>query len=214
MRRSPDDAVAAVLRDHYQTEEADAGLRSLDLSAVGGGASVPGTLSDRRLDRLARQEEHRRARAALTAIGARRAALLALAYGAGLRDRDAAEPGRVRAPQGERNWRVRLREIFGVPESAIVLASPLALELHGEAGSGAGPLVAWLLGRGREHAERIWEDALGELEKARTAFAAAYEPARGPRLDAPPGRRRTKGRDMARARALASSLGSGHKIRS
>lgn len=213
MRRPPDDAVAAVLRDHFQTEETDAGLRSLDLSAVGGnGTPSRGTLSDRRLDRLGdRQDGHRRARQALAVIGRDLAEVLALAHGTTLRERDAGE-GRRAAAREERNWRVRLREIYGCAESAIVVASPKAQELYAEHGAGS-TFLAYLLGQGQEHREAIWEDALALLERARKAFAAAYEPAKGPRLDAPPGRRSGK-RDMSRARALASSLGNGHKIRS
>jgi hypothetical protein len=125
---------AAILRGHFDTEAADAGLRSLDLASAGGGSRSPSPDASAvaRIDKrrvFGETCNHRRIRDALRRLDKVHVELLSLAYGCRLRTRDT-EDGKKRKAQRqtERNWRVRLAELYG-QEGAVVLASPLAKKL-------------------------------------------------------------------------------------
>ena len=73
---------------------------------------------------------HRRVREALKRLSSKHAEIITLAYGDRLRSRDVEDSKKRKAlPQAERNWRVRLVELYG-PEAGMVLASPLANKLY------------------------------------------------------------------------------------
>jgi hypothetical protein len=201
----PDDATALILRDHFQTEASDAGLRSMDLSGSGvRGSAAPDTAAVARAS-MNRQEDHRRAREALRRIGKPHADVLALAYGTELRDRDMDDGRRGKAPKRtDRDWRVVLRETFALgPLTAIVTIS-LTARTHADL-THDGNVLRWLLSAfAGPHREKIQAESLEALEEARKAFAAAYEPPPGrPRLDAQPKARRGRPFDKERIRFRA-----------
>jgi hypothetical protein len=71
-------------------------------------------------------------RATLKRLHSKYVEMLSLAYGTRLRSRDTEDSKKRKAiPQAERNWRVRLVELYG-NDGAIVLASPLARRLFAE----------------------------------------------------------------------------------
>jgi hypothetical protein len=121
------DSIARVLREHFDTEAVDAGLRSPDWQSGGiRSASSPDAGMFARAIRF-RQDEHRRVREALARVSPEHREALELAYGVAFRERDVDDGSRRRALRtSERNWRVRLREIYDFPECAVVLASNLA----------------------------------------------------------------------------------------
>lgn len=123
---------ATILRDHFDTEAADAGLKSLNLESTGasGSRSFDGAAvarADRSRERSL--HTHRRIREALQKLRPEHVEIVSLAYGVRLRSRDI-EDGKKRKAlrQHERNWRVRLAEVYG-SGGAYVLASPLAKRL-------------------------------------------------------------------------------------
>lgn len=120
------DFIAHILREHFQTEASDAGLRSPDLLGTGGGSPDPeARISQRKIDR---QELHRRVRHALQQLDPNSARLLELAYGCPLRDREEGIPSRARkhGRVEEPGWRFRFRAAFGSAECLIALQSPSA----------------------------------------------------------------------------------------
>jgi hypothetical protein len=124
--------VTNILRNHFDTEASDAGLRSLDLASTGARGSASYDASAvARVDR-GHGHDHRRVRATLTRLHSKHVEMLSLAYGTRLRSRDTEDSKKRKAiPRAERNWRVRLVELYG-NDGAIVLASPLARKLFAE----------------------------------------------------------------------------------
>lgn len=123
---------ATILRDHFDTEASDAGLKSLNLESTGasGSRSFDGAAIARAARSLSGNgSNHVRTRKALAQLSTPHRDVLTLAYGIRLRTRDI-EDGKKRKAlrQNERNWRVRLAEIYG-SQGAYVLASPLAKRL-------------------------------------------------------------------------------------
>lgn len=129
-------AATNILRNHFDTEASDAGLRSLDLESTGARSSASYDASAvARTDRALAREKindkntHERVRRTLKRLHPKHAEMLSLAYAVRLRTRDTEDSKKRKAlPQHERNWRVRLAELYG-SGGAIVLASPLAQEL-------------------------------------------------------------------------------------
>jgi hypothetical protein len=124
-------SAASILRNHFDTEASDAGLRSLDLASAGARGSASYDASA--VARVDRNREsgisHQRVRETLQRLNAKHVELLSLAYGNRLRSRDTEDGKKRRAVRREeRNWRVRLVELYG-PEGLIALASPLARKL-------------------------------------------------------------------------------------
>ncbi len=197
-----DDPIALTLRDHFDTEAADAGLRSIDLSGSGvRGSSSPDTAAVARASQN-RQEEHRRVRDALRRIDRSHADALLLAYGTRLRDREMDDCRRGKAPRrAERDWRVLLHELYPIgPCVAVVMASRTADETARR--ESAGDVLAWLLsGVSAPYRRAVEEEVLVLLKEARAAFAAAYVPPSGrARLDAVPQARRGRPFDKERIR--------------
>jgi hypothetical protein len=197
-----DDSIARVLREHFDTEAVDAGLRSPDWQSGGiRSASSPDAGMFARAIRF-RQDEHRRVREALARVSPEHREALELAYGVAFRERDVDDGSRRRAPRtSERNWRVRLREIYDFPECAVVLAASIVGRSIGVTDAGGFvDRVRLMDARGRDGVKAA---ALELLEQARREFAAVYEPPRGfPRLDAAPPRR-TRRFDRERLRREA-----------
>ncbi len=207
VQRIPDDdPIARVLRDHYETEAADAGLRSIDLSGCGGGRSAasPDTAA---VSRVLRQAEHRRVRDALSTLDKAHQDALALAYGVSLREHDPHDEKRAKkrkdAPRDERGWRIRLRARLPLLGScaAVVMLAPTVLRSFEIAPRGEGA-AEWLAsGAPRVLLEQAATEALHILAEARTRFARAYVPRKGPRLDEkPPRKTRSFDRDEIRRR--------------
>lgn len=122
-----------ILRNHFDTEASDAGLRSLDLASTGASGSRSYDASavarvDRHHNKLV-EFRHDQVRASLKSLHPKHVEVLSLAYGNRLRTRDI-EDGKHRKAvrQTERGWRVRLAELYG-QEGLMVLASPLARRL-------------------------------------------------------------------------------------
>jgi hypothetical protein len=200
-----DDPIALTLRDHFDTEASDAGLRSIDLS--GSGVRVSSSPDAGAVARASRnrQEEHRRVREALRRLDRRHADALSLAYGTRLRDRDMDDGRRGKAPKrSERDWRVLLHELYPIgPCVAVVLIAPTAEAMAREHGDGN--VRTWLLSSISEsHRETVRTEAVELLKEARAAFAAAFVPPPGrPRLDAAPRQRRGRPFDKERIRYQA-----------
>jgi hypothetical protein len=185
-------AATNILRNHFDTEASDAGLRSLDLASTGAkGSSSYDSSAVARADR-GHGNDHRRVRASLKRLHAKHVEVLSLAYGTRLRTRDVEDSKKRKAlPQHERNWRVRLAELYGA-DGLIALASPLARKLFTEhmgalrevmleqelddvdASALAGGMIAWLLDTSREDIARIDADARRCLNEALDAFAEAH----------------------------------------
>lgn len=129
-------AATNILRNHFDTEASDAGLRSLDLASTGAkGSSSYDSSAVARADRSkfrGDENTHRRVRETLKRLAPKHVEILSLAYGNRLRTRDIEDGKKRRAVrQVERNWRVRLAELYGA-EGLFVLASPLAQKLFSE----------------------------------------------------------------------------------
>lgn len=188
----PNDSIARVLREHFDTEASDAGLRSPDWKSAGIRiASTPDAAMTAR--RILRQDEHRRVREALAKISPEHREALELAYGVTFRARDVDDgSGRRALRTEERNWRVRLREIYDFPECAIVLCALVsARALIWRSFGSRDAYRTWLLTvEGKNRSNAIEKDALEVLQEACGAFAAVYEPpVNQPRLDAEPPRK-------------------------
>lgn len=179
---------ANTLRNHFDTEASDAGLRSLDLASTGASGS-------RSYDAgaVARVDSkhgmaHRRVRSTLQAMLPRHVEILSLAYGIRLRTRDT-EDGKHRKAlrQTERGWRVRLAELYGA-DGAVVLASPLAQRLYGKdvdaskdaTGNEETTFIAWLLAN-TELVPKIAHDARDRLNEALDEFIVAHGIVEAPR---------------------------------
>lgn len=174
------DPIAVLLRGHFQTEESDAGLRSPNLEGNSKTCSSPDAAFVARVDSK-RHDRHSRCRAALSKLAPEERIVLTLAYGLHLRSREIDDANGRKAPKkGERNWRVVLRETYGLGDVVgIVLLNRR---------------VDFLLSESAKHQRnRILSDAIDAFLNARNAFAAAYETPEGEeRLDAP--KRRNRGR--------------------
>lgn len=198
----------SILRDHFDFEASDAGLRSLDLAGVGGGSSSPDASAVARAAR-GKARGHARVRETLKRLAPKHVELLSLAYGVRLRTRDT-EDGKHRkaARQSERGWRVRLAEIYGA-DGAVVLASPLAQRLYGkEVGAmieADTTFIAWLLAN-VDLAPKIEQDARNRLREAVDAFALEHGV-----VDIPT-EPRTRSSEKTRARILAFHNVSGHEF--
>lgn len=215
MQRIPDDdPIARVLRDHYETEAADAGLRSIDLSGSGGGRSAT-TPDAAAVSRVPRQAEHRRVREALSLLSKLHQDALALAYGVSLREFDPHDEKRAAkrkkdaqrdAQRDERGWRTRLRARLPSLGScaAAIMVAPSILRSFELAPRGEGA-AEWLAsGAPRVLVDQAAGEALEILSEARKAFARAYAPRSGPRLDQkPPRRTRSIDKDEIRRRIAA-----------
>jgi hypothetical protein len=174
------DPIAVLLRDHFQTEESDAGLRSPSLEGNPKTYSTPDSAFVARVD-SGRHGKHKRCRAALAKLSEEDRLVLTLAYGLHLRSREIDDANGRKAPKkGERNWRVVLRETYGIGDVVgIVLLSHRVDYLLSESG--------------KLRKDRILSDSIAAFLNARNAFAAAYDPPNGEeRLDAP--KRRARGR--------------------
>ncbi len=198
----------SILRDHFDFEASDAGLRSLDLAGVGGGSRSPDASAVARADR-GKARGHARVRETLKRLQPRHVELLSLAYGVRLRDRDT-EDGKYRKAvrRNERGWRVRLAELYGA-SGAVVLASPLARKLYGkdvdailEADT---TFIAWLLAN-VDLAPKVKQDARRRLDEALDAFALEHG------IVDIPAEPRTRSSDKTRARILAFHNVSGHEF--
>jgi hypothetical protein len=195
---------ATILRDHFDTEASDAGLRSLDLAGTGGRGSRSFDASAvARADRTKAKEigaslgsgyTHARVRTALKKLSPEHVEILSLTYGLRFRTRDTEDSKHRRAlPQHERNWRVRLAEIYG-QDGPMVLASSVS---NGD--------VGWLLEASKTHSNSIEERARKLLHAALDVFCLAYG------IDATPAPR-TRSSEKTRSRILASHAENGHII--
>ena len=209
---------ASILRIHFDTEASDAGLRSLDLGSAGSSGSRSFDASavaryDRKRDGGI---DHRRVRETLKSLSAKHVELLSLAYGSRLRSRDVEDGKKRRAvPQNERNWRVRLVELYG-PEGLIALASPLAQKLFAEHVQELRQqatthwhddrLITWLLDAGKVHASQIEAEARQLLNEALDAFATAHH------VTSKPAAPRRRSSERTRERVLASHTENGQEI--
>lgn len=205
------DGIAVLLREHFQTEESDAGLRSSGWESNPKTTSSPDSAAVARSS-SGRHEMHARVRAALSMLDASERNVLALAYGVVFRSRDVDDKGGRKVPRkADRNWRVRLRETYRDLGDvvAVAMASPFAirsakLEAKGE-------IVEWLCSdTANRQRQTIQDEAIALLIGARKSFAAAYEPPNGEeRFDAP--KRRARGRpangDDLRTRVLGGIHG-------
>jgi hypothetical protein len=177
------DPIAILLRDHFQTEESDAGLRSPSLEGSQQGSSSPDAAFVARVD-SGRHDKHVRCRAALAKLSAEERLVLTLAYGLHLRSREIDDASNRRAPRkDERNWRVVLRETYRLGDIVgIVFLNHRIDYLLSDAG--------------KNRSDRIASDAVIAFMSARQAFAAVYETPNGEaRLDEP--KRRSRGRPKA-----------------
>jgi len=183
MTRALRPVAASILRTHFDTEASDAGLRSLDLASTGGqGLRSYDAAAVARADRtLARAKfgddnTHQRINETLRSLSPSHAEILSLAYGVRLRSRDTEDGKKRRAVRSdERNWRVRLAELYG-QEGAAVLASPLAKRLAGQDRDAVadGSIVGWLLNAGKTHFADIAADTRARLDEALDAFVAIH----------------------------------------
>jgi hypothetical protein len=207
---------ASILRNHFDTEASDAGLRSLDLGSAGSSGSRSFDASA--VARADRKREggidHQRVRETLKRLVPKHAELLSLAYGTRLRSRDVEDGKKRRAvPQNERNWRVRLVELYG-PEGLIALASPLAQKLFAEHVQEMRLMVStrdeqmthWLLDAGKTHASQIEEEARKMLDEALDAFATTHA------IMSKPVAPRRRSSAPTRAKILASCAENGQDI--
>jgi hypothetical protein len=229
-----DDAIKVLTR-HFATLESDGGIKSLDLASTGsrGTNSPDAGMIGRVAKSIERdsQVEHRRVTAALRAMNPTHANALQLAYGVTLRSRDIDDGARGKtrkAPRSEdRNWRVKMRELYG-ETAAIVIALPIANEMFNDYIGGlygaslaatkdarkdaaeervnavAGGIIAYLLGPGKPHAPmfKAKADALKTL--ALEEFVDTYKPAAKPK--------RKSGTEARRAKILAYHAQQGQEI--
>lgn len=120
-----------ILRNHFDTEASDAGLRSLDLASTGakGSRSYDASAVNRVDKSKLLGSSHRRVRETFQRMLPAHVEIITLAYRDRLRTRDL-EDGKHRKAlrQSERGWRVRLAELYG-QDGMVALASPLAQKL-------------------------------------------------------------------------------------
>ncbi len=207
MTRALRPIAAAILRTHFDTEASDAGLRSLDLASAGGqGSRSYDAAAVARADRTKARAKfgddnaHQRINETLRSISPSHAEILSLAYGVRLRSRDTEDSKRRRAVRSdERNWRVRLAELYG-QEGAAVLASPLVKRLAGQ------DAIAWLLSDGKKYFDQITTETKAALDEALDAFVAAHGI-----TEAPPAPRQ-RSSERTRTRVLAFHLEHGVEI--
>lgn len=207
MTRALRPIAAAILRTHYDTEASDAGLRSLDLASAGGqGSRSYDAAAVGRYDRSNARRKfgddntHQRINETLRSLSPSHVEILSLAYGVRLRSRDTEDGKKRRAVRSdERNWRVRLAELYG-QEGAAVLASPLAKRLAGQ------DVIAWLLGDGSKYAGQITTETKAALDEALDAFVAAHGI-----TEAPPASRQ-RSSERTRTRVLAFHAEHGQEI--
>jgi hypothetical protein len=156
---------------------------------------------------------------------------LQLAYGVTFRSRDIDDGvrGKTRkAPRSEeRNWRVKMRELYG-ETAAIVIALPIANEMFGDyidglecailampndarqdasaahANAKAGGLIVYLLGPGKPHAGMFRAEAETLKTRALEEFVDTYKPAAKPK--------RKSGTEARRAKILAYHAQQGQEI--
>jgi hypothetical protein len=122
-------AATNILRNHFDTEASDAGLRSLDLASTGAKCSSSYDSSAVARAERGHGRDHQRVRASLKRLSPKHVEIITLAYGERLRTRDIEDGKHRRAVrQNERNWRVRLAELYGA-DGLIALVSPLAQRL-------------------------------------------------------------------------------------
>lgn len=192
------DRIAVVLRNHFQTEESDAGLRSPGFESSPKASASPDAAFVARAD-SDRQGVHRRCRAALAQLQPYEREILLLAYGLHLRSREIDDEGGRHAPKkSDRDWRVVLREIYGIGDVVGIVLR--------------GRRISYLLSEaGRNCKIDIITDAIDELLNARNAFAKVYEPPNGEeRLDAP--KKRKRGRTSEREIVRHSAFGGIHDL--
>jgi hypothetical protein len=167
------DRIANILRDHFQSEESDAGLRSPNLEGSPRASSSPDAAVIARMS-SGRQDRHARARAALSELDPSERNVLSLAYGIVFRSRDIDDTNGRKAPRKvDRNWRILLRETYRDlgDAVAVVMASPFAIrsakiEMKGE-------IVEWLRSDvAKRNRDRIQDEAIVLLVSARKWFAA------------------------------------------
>jgi len=208
MTRALRPIAAAILRTHYDTEASDAGLRSLDLaSAKGQGSRSYDAAAVARADRN-NSRTHQRVNETLRSLSPTHAEILSLAYGVRLRSRDTEDGKKRRAVRSdERNWRVRLAELYG-QEGAAVLASPLAKRLAGQDVNAVadGSIIGWLLNAGKTHSADITADTRARLDEALDAFVVVHGI-----TDAPPAPRH-RSSEKTRSRVLAFHAEHGQEI--
>lgn len=207
MTRALRPIAAAILRTHYDTEASDAGLRSLDLASAGGQGSrsydaTAVARADRTIARgkFGNDNTHQRINETLRSLSPPHAEILSLAYGVRLRSRDTEDGKKRRAVRSdERNWRVRLAELYG-QEGAAVLASPLAKRLAGQ------DVIAWLLGDGSKYAGQITTETKAALDEALDAFVEAHGITEAPPVP------RQRSSERTRTRVLAFHAEHGQEI--
>lgn len=212
MTRALRPIAAAILRTHFDTEASDAGLRSLDLASTGGrGSRSYDTAAVARADRSKKRDDdnnHQRINESLRRLLPRHDVILSLAYGVRLRSRDTEDGKKRRAVRSdERNWRVRLAELYG-EEGAAALASPLAKRLAGQDTEAVvhDSIVGWLLGAGKTHLADIAADTRARLDEALDAFVVAHGITEAPHVP------RQRSNDKTRARVLAFHAEHGQEI--
>ena len=212
MTRALRPIAAAILRTHFDTEASDAGLRSLDLASAGGqGSRSYDAAAVARADRSKKRgndDSHQRINETLRSLSPSHAEILSLAYGVRLRSRDTEDGKKRRAVRSdERNWRVRLAELYG-QEGAAALASPLAKRLAGQnidavADSG---IIGWLLNAGKTHSADITTDTQARLDEALDAFVVAHGITEAPAVP------RQRSSERTRTRVLAFHAEHGQEI--
>ena len=203
MTRALRPIAAAILRTHFDTEASDAGLKSLDLAGTGGQGSrsydMAAVARADRSNRRGNDNTHQRINESLRQLSPQHVEILSLAYGVRLRSRDTEDSKKRRAVRSdERNWRVRLAELYGA-EGAAVMASPLAKFLAGQDAEAVadGSIIGWLLGAGRDHLADITIDTRARLDEALDAFVVAHGITEA--MPAP----RQRSNEKTRARVLA-----------
>ncbi len=203
MTRALRPVAAAILRTHFDTEASDAGLKSLDLASTGGqGSRSYDMAAVARADRSKKRGDnntHQRINESLRSLSPQHIKIISLAYGVRLRSRDTEDSKKRRAVRSdERNWRVRLAELYGA-EGAAAMASPLAKRLAGqnEEAVADGSIVGWLLNAGKTHLVAILMDTRARLDEALDAFVVAHG------ITEAPHEPRQRSTDKTRARVLA-----------
>lgn len=205
------DRIAVLLRDHFQTEESDAGLRSPSLEGQPKSYSTPDAAAVARASGD-RYDKHRRCRDALNELAPTERNVLSLAYGVVFRSRDVDDFSGRKAPKKlDRNWRVRLRETFRDLGDVVAVVMALPFVLQNAKTDAKDNVIEWLLSDiAKRNRQQIQDDAIEILSSARKAFAEVYIPPEGEeRLDAPKkrGRGRPRTDDDFRFRLLGGIHG-------
>lgn len=195
MTRALRPIAAAILRTHFDTEASDAGLKSLDLASTGGqGSRSYDMAAVARADRSKKRgndNTHQRINESLRRLSPSHVEILSLAYGVRLRSRDTEDSKKRRAVRSdERNWRVRLAELYGA-EGAAAMASPRAKRIAGQ------DVIAWLLGDGSKYADQLATETKAALDEALDAFVVAHGITEAPHVP------RQRSNEKTRTRVLA-----------